>query len=162
MSRLLRFWIGTLTSFAFLGFAIAILTSEVRFEMSSVSTTATVDSYTPCQLFAKFGVTMIGRGGGTVMHLVGGQPVKATFRSYHFQRGPGKGERISVLYLPAEPRFVKLDSLMQRYGPIVFPLVLAFAAAYWSGILRFRSGPAKDIGEHGEPPQSPISREFSS
>ena len=162
MSRLLRFWIGTLTCFAFVGFAISILTSEIMFQRNSVSSTAAVERYTPNRIFAKLGVTVIGRGGGAATHLVGGQPVKATFRSWYFQRGPEVAERFPILYLPTDPSFVKVDSSMQRYGPIVFPLTLALAAAFWSGILRFPSGPVKDVDEKSDPPKSPIDGKFES
>lgn len=162
MSRLLRFWIGTLTCFALVGIAISILTSEITFQLKSVSSTAAVERYTPNKIFAKFGFTLIGRGGGTATHLVGGQPVKATFRSWYFQRGPEVAERFPILYLPTDPRFVKVDSSMQRFGPIVFPLALALAAAFWSGILRFPSGPVKDVDEQSDPPKSPVGREFES
>ena len=137
MLPILRFWTGTLMSLAFVGFAVAILATEVNFELRSISSTATVERYTLNKIWAKFGVTLIGRGGGTAIHLVGGQPVKATFRSYYFHRGPEKGARIPILYLPTDPHFVKVDSFTQRYGPIVFPLILALAAAYWSGIFHF-------------------------
>ena len=125
MSRLVRLWIGTLASFALLAVAIAILTAEIKFGLESVSSTAVVDRYTPKSIFDKFGLTIIGRGGGTAIHLVDGQPVSAIFRSYYFRRGPEKGEQISIVYLPSDPRFVKLSSLMQRYAPSIFPLVLS-------------------------------------
>ena len=130
MIQSIRFWIGVLVSLGFVGFAIAILVHEIRFGLEAVSTTATVERYT--------GRKIIGRGGGTVVHVVDGQPVKATFRSWYFYRGPGEGERVPVLYLPTEPDLVAIDSFMQRYGPLVLPLVLALAAAHWAGIFRLR------------------------
>jgi hypothetical protein len=73
-----------------------------------------------------------------VIHQVDGQPVKATFQSWYFFRGPVEGERVPVLYLPTEPGHVALDSFLQRYGPLGFPLALALAAAYWAGLFRPR------------------------
>lgn len=134
MKRLLRFWIGVLASLAFASFAIAVLVYEIRFGLQALSTTATVERYTDRKIF--------GRGGGTVVHEVDGKPVKATFRSWYVYRGPGEGERVPVLYLPTEPDRVTLDSFLQRYGPLVFPLILALAAASWAGVFR----------RHGEAP----------
>lgn len=129
MKRTIRLWLGALVSLALFGFTIAVLVHEVRFGREAVSTTATLEKYTRRGFLG-------GRGGGTVVHVVDGEPVKATFRSWYFYRGPGEGERLSVLYLPAEPGFVVVDSLLQRYGPLVFPLILALAAAHWAGAFR--------------------------
>ena len=157
---MLRFWIGTLACFAFVLFAISILLSEISFGLNSVSSTGEVESYTPKKLVAKLGMTLVGRGGGTMTHLVGGPPVKATFQSWYFRRGPGKGERLPVIYLPTEPGFIKVDSVMQRYGPVSFPFILAFALAYWSGILRFSRRRVKEIDDQRDLSKPPGGRDL--
>ena len=130
MKRLLRFWVGALVCLALVGSVIPVLVHEIRFGREAVSTTATVERFT--------GRKIIRRGGGTAVHEVDGQAVKATFQSWYLYRGPREGDRVPVLYLPTEPGRVAMDSFMQRYGPLVFPLVLAFAVAHWAGIFRRR------------------------
>jgi len=132
MGRTLRLGIGVLVTLALVGFAIMVLVLEVSFGLEAVSTTATVENYAARS-------NIFGRGKANVVHDVDGQPVKATLRTWFFFR-PAEGERVVVLFVPAEPGRVELDSVVQRYGPVALPLGLAIAVAYWAGLLCPRRG----------------------
>lgn len=130
MNKTLRFWIGAVLSLTFGCLAISILIHEIRFGLEAVSTIGKVEKYTARKI--------LGRGGGTVVYEVNGQLVRSTFQSWYIYRGLAAGDRLAILYRPSEPGIVAMDSVIQRYGPIAFPLVLAFAAAHWVGIIRRR------------------------
>ena len=125
-----------------LGLTIAFLVSEVRFGLEAVSTTATVEKYTRRSVIG-------GRGGGTAVHMVDGIPMKATFRSWSFYRSPAEGEHLSVMFRPGEPGFLVIDSFLQRYGPLAFPLVIALAAAFWAGVFQLHRE-APSLGQPGD------------
>ena len=148
--KTLRLWtgaigaIGAVVSLLLVGFAITLLVLEVSFGFKAVPTTVTVENYAaPSNIF--------GRGKANVVHEVDGQPVKATLRTWLFFR-PGEGERVAVLYVPAEPGRVEPDSFLQRFGPVAIPLGLAMVVAYSAGVfglLRGTQGSSQQGGVRG-------------
>jgi hypothetical protein len=144
--RTLRLWVGAIgaigaaVSLLLVGFAIILLVFEVSFGFKAVPTTATVENYA-----ASSGI--FGQGKADVVHEVDGRPVKATLRTSLFFR-PGQGERVAVLYVPAEPDRVESDGFLQRFGPVAIPLGLAMVVAYSAGVFGLLRG-TQGYGQQG-------------
>ncbi len=137
MPRLLRFWIGTMTCIAFVGFALSILTSK------------SFSNLNQCPRRLQWSVKLLTRSSKSL----GNRDRQGRVELRLICRWTTRQSHFSKLVFSARPResrtvsqfcicrltlaLSKVDSSMQRYGPIVFPLALAFAAAFWSGILHF-------------------------
>jgi hypothetical protein len=117
-------------------FAVFALVEEMAFGSRAPSCTARVKYFVP---------TRSGLGQAGVEYEVDGEPVEATLQTSWFYTVK-EGDQVSILYLPENPRHVRLESTWQRYlWPVFLLLVLGPAAA--AGIVSLLSGLRKAKGK---------------